>query len=606
MAPWREVIERRIQMLYDGPATENKLTDLATAVRTGVRPRMKINPVALQARPNAVLYEVCRQFAGTKPEFELISSSIGSTSLIPVHLGLIKKAVVSFAGDSYPTPGPSPVVQRALDSGEFELENWTMLTISQRLLGGCMGVPYFPTRSLAGSSIGEELKPSGNFIEMPVPGDGGATFGLLRSYRPDISFVHAWAADVYGNAICFPPYGEGVYGALAAREGVILTADHIVPTDFIRQYAHLVRIPAAIVRTVSHVPYGAHPSGNFSQGIDRFRPYGNDYEFMIIARNASKTPEGFDQFIKEWILGTKDHAEYIAKLGRDHIEYLHRIAEPDSWREELEQFAEDLDTDRPASPVEAMIVHASRAVADRIKRHHLKTVLSGVGQATLMAWLAAHALRKEGIHFTMMAETGIYGHDPRPSDPFVFNYRNLPTTTVLTDIFETLGLHTGGAANRCLGTFGAGEIDKRGNVNSTRSADGGFIVGSGGANDIATAATMSVVIAQQRKQTFVDQVRYITSPGKRVDCVVSTMGRFEKRGGDEFILTGYFGDDGLDKEDAVREIKARCGWDLKVADDVAYLPPPTEEELALVRIFDPQRFFLGKPAERIAASVAAK
>jgi hypothetical protein len=206
-------------------------------------------------------------------------------------------------------------------------------------------------------------------------------------------------------------------------------------------------------------------------------------------------------------------------------------------------------------------------------------------------------LRREGIEFAMMAETGIYGHDPRPSDPFVFNYRNLPTATLLTDIFETLGLHTGGATNDCLGTIGAGQIDRRGNVNSTRGADGRFIVGSGGANDIASAARETLVVAQQRRGTFVDKVDYITSPGRHVRVVVSTMGRFEKRGGEDLILTGYFGMNGFDAEGAVREIKERCGWPLAVADDLEALPPPTPEEVALVRVFDPERFFLGKVAE---------
>ncbi len=604
MALWRELVEKQLDRLYD--SRRDKTMPLADAVRRFVRPGMKINPCAMQARPSAATYQLCREFAGTDPGFEVIASSIGNTGLALVHLGLVKKAVVSFAGESYPTPGPSKVIARALAKGALEIENWSMLTISQRLLAGAMGVPYLATRSLVGSSIGEELKPQHKFIEVPDPSDPGHTFGLLQAYRPDISFVHAWAADKEGNAIIHPPYGENVYGALAAREGVILTADHIVSTDFIREHAALVRVPAAIVRSVSHVPYGAHPSGNFSQGIPEFVPYGNDYDFMQDCRNAQATEASFTAWVNEWILGTKDHAEYVRKLGQARLDRLHFVAQADSWKSELEAFDESLSDGRPANPVEAMVIHASREVARRIKDKNYTTCLSGVGYATLMAWLAAHKLRDEGHEFTMMAETGIYGHDPRPADPFVFNYRTLPTTTVLTDIFETLGLHTGGASNRCLGTFGAGQIDKYGNVNSTRSADGSFIVGSGGANDIATAASESVVCAHQRKQTYVDKVDYITSPGGKIDCVVSTMGRFEKRGGTEFVLTGYFGAEGLDKEEAIAEIKARCGWDLKVADDIEELAPPTEEETMLLRIFDPNNYFLGKPADAPAQPVVAK
>lgn len=602
MSLWRELVEARVRAVHNDPA--DKLIPMADAVRAHVRPGMKLNLVALQSRPNALTFELCRAFAGKQPGFEYISSSIGATGLATLHCGLFKKVIVSYAGESYPTPGPSRVVKRAIDDG-LDIENWTMLTISQRLLGGAMGVPWFPTRSLAGSSIAEEQRARGNYIELDDPNRPGETFGLLKSYRPDLSFVHAWAADRAGNAILHPPYGENVYGPLAAREGVLLTADHIVDTDFIRRHSPLVRIPAAIVRSVSHAPYGCHPAGNFAQSISEFKPYGNDYTFMRDHREAQSTRESYAAWVNEWVLGVKDHDAYLRKLGRERIDYLHHIGTPQGWQSEIEKFAPGLDRDRPASPIEQMIVQAARLVAARMKERELKTVLSGVGQATLMAWLAAHDLRRQGREITMMAETGIYGHDPRPADPFVFNFFNLHTTTVLTDIFETLGLHTGGAANRCMGTFGAGEIDRFGNVNSTRSADGSFIVGSGGANDIATAAQESIVVAQQRLQTFVHKVGYITSPGKRISAVVSTLGRFEKRGGDEFVLTGYFGLEGLSKEDAVREIKDRCGWDLQVADDVQELPPPTAEELALLRLFDPERFFLGKSTEAVQSSVSA-
>ena len=77
---------------------------------------------------------------------------MGGTYLALVQLGLVKKIIVSFAGEGYPTPGPSPVIWNALASKKMQLENWTMLTIPQRLLAGAMGVPFFPTRSLAGSS----------------------------------------------------------------------------------------------------------------------------------------------------------------------------------------------------------------------------------------------------------------------------------------------------------------------------------------------------------------------------------------------------------------------------------------------------------------------
>ncbi|MFO1510321.1 MAG: CoA-transferase [Steroidobacteraceae bacterium] len=596
MSLWREIVDQRIATLHDSAA--DKRMDLAQAIRRFVRPGMKINPVTMQARPQAAMYELCRQFAGTRPGFEFISSALSGSYLQLAHLGLLRKAVVSFVGEGYPTPGPSPVTRWALERGDFEIENWTMLTIAQRLLAGAMGVPFLTTRSITGSSLATERQATGDYAELPDPFNPGSVQGVIRAYSPDIAFVHVWAADRAGNALCFPPFQENIYGALAARQGVMLTAHKLVSTDFIRRHAHLARIPGEIVLSVSEVPYGSHPYGNYSADIPELRPYANDYAFMREHREAQITKERYDAWIREWIIEVGQHDAYLARLGKARVRAIHRAAEPDSWREDLERHAATLDPERAAGSVEEMIVQAAREVAKRIAASGYRAVLAGAGQASLMCWLAAHRLRGEGIDFALLAETGMYGFDPRPADPFLTSYRNLPTCTMLTDVFEALGLHGCGGTNACMGTIGAGEIDRHGNVNSTRTAAGEFLVGSGGANDIVTSAAETVVVAAQRAQTFVEKVGYVTSPGAKIRCVISTMGRFEKLDGDELVLTGYFAATRLDRAQAVAEISRRCGWDLKVADELQELPPATAEELALLRLFDPERFFLGKPADK--------
>lgn len=596
MSLWREIVARRIATIHDSAA--DKRMDLAEAIRRFVRPGMKINPVTMQARPQAAMYEFCRQFAGTRPGFEFVSSALSGSYLQLAHLGLLRKAVVSFAGEGYPTPGPSPVTRWALERGDFEIENWTMLTLSQRLLAGAMGVPFLATRSLVGSSLAGERQAAGDYAELPDPFNPGQVQGVISAYHPDIAFVHVWAADRAGNAVCFPPYQENIYGALAARQGVVLTAHQVVPTEFIRRHSHLVRIPGEIVLSVSEAPYGSHPYGNYSAGIPELRAYANDYGFMKEHREAQSSRERYDAWVREWILDIGNQDAYLAKIGNERLKTIHRAAEPDAWQDELEIHSASLDQVRRAGNVEGMIVQASREVAKRITVNGYKTVLAGAGQASLMCWLAAHRLRKEGVEFALLAETGMYGFDPRPGDPFLTSYRNLPTCTLLTDVFEALGLHGCGGVNACMGTIGAGEIDKHGNVNSTRTATGEFLVGSGGANDIVTSAAETVVVAAQRTQTFVEKVGYVTSPGAKIRCVISTMGRFEKLDGDELVLTGYLPAAGSDREQAIAEIRRRCGWELKVADQVEALLPASEEELALLRLFDPERFFLGKPADR--------
>jgi acyl CoA:acetate/3-ketoacid CoA transferase beta subunit len=169
---------------------------------------------------------------------------------------------------------------------------------------------------------------------------------------------------------------------------------------------------------------------------------------------------------------------------------------------------------------------------------------------------------------------------------------------MLTETLDTLGVFTCGTTNRCIGVLGGGQIDKFGNINSHWMSDDVYVTGSGGANDVATGAQETMVIMQQSRHRFLEQVPFITAPGDRVKTVVSTMGVFEKPDdGKEFILTKYFaGQSGASTEDVIKKIKENCGWKLKVAREPEAVALPTPDELRLLRIFDPQKFYL-KQAE---------
>jgi len=72
------------------------------------------------------------------------------------------------------------------------------------------------------------------------------------------------------------------------------------------------------------------------------------------------------------------------------------------------------------------------------------------------------------------------------------------------------------------------------------------------------------------------------------------MGVFEKLDGDEeFTLTKYFANrDSSSAEETIRKIKETCGWNLKVARDPQEVSPPTVEELRLLRVFDPHKYYI--------------
>ena len=108
----------------------------------------------------------------------------------------------------------------------------------------------------------------------------------------------------------------------------------------------------------------------------------------------------------------------------------------------------------------------------------------------------------------------------------------------------------------------------------------GFLMGSGGANDVASTAAEVIVVARQSRQRFVELVNYVTSPGKRVSTIITQFGVYRKAG-DELVLACVF-----TKED-IQRARETCAWDLHMAREVDILPLPSVAEREALQRFDP-------------------
>jgi len=570
-----EWIERRFAV--PRPATD-KVRSLADAVADGVKPGDALHLGMTHTRGSAAIWEVLRRFHGTDPGFTLLGVQVSSGYSPLVHAGLARKIVTSWAGDSYYTPGPNGVYQRAWSQG-VEFEHWSILTFAQRLAAAARGLDWTTTRSLAGSTM-----ESDNAADVERLQDGTLA---IRALVPDVSIYHAPAADPQGNVLVAPPLMENLSGALAARRGAIITVDKIVDPAVVREHAHLVRVPASAVRAVVEAPLGGHPGGLRPAGIPGVEAYGEDYEFWVEIRRAAKDPGAMDAWIKEWVLDADTHERYLERLGADRIALLRRRAQPESWKEDLEALLPTVELDAPPNAIETAIVAASRLLKDRIKDVKATAMLAGAGMANLAAWLAAYDLAEEGVIVDLVAEMGLVGYWPRPGEPMLFNQRNFPSCTMLADIDTTLAIIIGGGGARSVGSLGAAQVDKHGNINSTLIPGETLLMGSGGANDVATCATESVVTVAQSKERFLEAVPYVTGPGDRVTRLVSTLGVYEKDQG-EFVLTAVFD---ADATAAAKECRERCGWELRVARDLRVLDAPTTEEIRTLRVFDPRGWF---------------
>jgi glutaconate CoA-transferase subunit B len=162
-----------------------------------------------------------------------------------------------------------------------------------------------------------------------------------------------------------------------------------------------------------------------------------------------------------------------------------------------------------------------------------------------------------------------------------------------------------------LGFLGAAEVDRYGNLNSTKvalpegrqpKADSNLVrlPGSGGACDIASLAQRFVVLLEHSRRRLPERVSYITSPGfgegrawrERVGL---------PRGGPSAAITSKcvlrFGDDGeaylstVHPGVTVDDVLANTGWSLRVADNVTETPAPNVAELAAIRNYDKEGFW---------------
>jgi len=589
----RQFLENKLS--FRETSGTGKVMELSEAVRQFVKPGMSIQNGAGMAGPTAIYYEIARQFWGKNPDFTLIAVVGGAYNFaLYVYGKLCRKIISGFNGDGYPFPSPNPILAQAMQAGTVTFEHWSYLTLTLRLMAGAMGVPAFPTKSLCGSSMETDNRDS--FFRMPDPFGSGESLNFVKALNPDISLAHGWAADAEGNTLIAAPYSGNHYGPLAAKEGVIVTVEKIVDADFIRRHAYMTRIPGYVVKAVCLVPMGGHPTGLHPLGVPEFEGYGEDEAFIMEARQASRKPDTYEAWIDKWVLGCRNHDDFLTRLGQQRLWFLKGRIHDDSWVSELSERAGRLPLPEEPTPAERLVFASSRKLRDIVLAKKYRLALCGIGVSNLAAWLAYYDLRQAGYPMELVAEIGYYGYSPQPADPFVFNLRNIPSCRMISDIYTSLGIMMSGSQTSSIGVLGAGQIDRFGNINTTKlSPTGPYLVGSGGANDVASGADECMVTLVQNKSRFVAEVPYITSPGLRVTTVVSQLGIFEKEiGNHELVLTGYFpGKEAPSEAACVRAIQEECGWALKVRDTLDVLPYPSGEDLQFLRSFDPKRLFLG-------------
>lgn len=245
---------------------------------------------------------------------------------------------------------------------------------------------------------------------------------------------------------------------------------------------------------------------------------------------------------------------------------------------------------------EVMAVAGARELRDG------EIVVVGLGLPQVASVLAQ---RTHAPNLTSLLEIGVVNTNPIDTPAGLADSRIFHGATCWSGFLDILGmnLHRGIVD---VGFLGALEFDRYGNINTTLlKEDSGrvrYFNGSAGGNDVASLARRVIVIMRHEKRKLPLAVSHLTSPGfpggksraeqglrgsgpHRVITDMAVLG-FDSETREAMLVSIH---PGIRAADVVEN----TGFPLRVPEHVPETPPPTAEELRLLRDeIDPNRVYL--------------
>ncbi len=249
------------------------------------------------------------------------------------------------------------------------------------------------------------------------------------------------------------------------------------------------------------------------------------------------------------------------------------------------------------TPSELMAVAGAREIEDG------QVVAVGLGLPVVASFLAKKTCAP---NMTILFELGVINPEPIHTGVGLADPRVWYRANVLSSFVDILGavLHKGRVD---VGFLGGLEVDQYGNLNTTLVGDsrGQFrhMIGSGGANDIASCAKRTIIIMRHEARKLNRTISFITSPGYMDGG--DERERAGLPGGPSRVITdkAIFGfhpeskrmqllsiHPGVTLEDVLENM----GFNPVIPDHLPFTTPPEPEQLRLIReVIDPQRIYVG-------------
>jgi glutaconate CoA-transferase subunit A len=219
-----------------------------------------------------------------------------------IGMGCARRLTFSWGGN--PGVGSLHRLRDAVEHGwpvPLQIDEHTHAGIAAAFCAGAAGMPFAILRGYLGTDLVAE-NPLIRSVECPYSGERLAT---VPAINPDVTILHAQCADRKGNVAINGIVGAQREAALAART-LVVTVEEVV--DELPPAMNRIVLPHWVVSAIAHCPGGAYPS--YALGC---YPRDNDFyrRWDAIARDRG----GFLAWMQRHVLGSGDHAAFLASLG---------------------------------------------------------------------------------------------------------------------------------------------------------------------------------------------------------------------------------------------------------------------------------------------------
>jgi glutaconate CoA-transferase subunit A len=165
---------------------------------------------------------------------------------------------------------------------------------------GAARLPFGLLRGYVGTDL-PQVNPQIRQLHCPYTGTAIATVPALN---PDVTILHAQAADRQGNVLIQGIVGAQKEAALAAKT-LLITVEEIV--DALDAPMNAIVLPHWVIGAIARVPRGAYPS--YAHGY-----YPRDNAFYQQWDEIARDRAGFTDWLQRHVLRTRDHAEFMHSL----------------------------------------------------------------------------------------------------------------------------------------------------------------------------------------------------------------------------------------------------------------------------------------------------